>query len=103
MQRQAPDGAWYTRDEFVQYYGGDTEWNQAAIPALPRLKLLYFDARGLAETTRYMLAWAHVPYEDVRYPLRFGTPGDVANAFVPTLENLVAKLKRNHDPHIEPK
>ena len=41
-----------------------------------RLKLSYFDARGVVETTRYMLAVTKTPYEDFRYGLTFGTPGD---------------------------
>ena len=41
-----------------------------------RMKLSYFDARGVAETTRYMLAVTKTPYEDFRYGLTFGTPGD---------------------------
>ena len=32
-----------------------------------RMKLSYFDARGVAETTRYMLAVTKTPYEDFRY------------------------------------
>ncbi len=76
MQRKAPDGQLYTRDEFVQHFGGDSEWNTAGAAALPQLKLVYFDVRGYAETTRYMLAWAKVQYEDMRYPFSFGTPGD---------------------------
>jgi glutathione S-transferase len=41
-----------------------------------RIKLSYFDIRGVAETTRYVLAVSKTPYEDFRYPLTFGTPGD---------------------------
>eukprot|EP00929_Paragymnodinium_shiwhaense_P093715 TRINITY_DN5394_c0_g1_i2.p1 TRINITY_DN5394_c0_g1~~TRINITY_DN5394_c0_g1_i2.p1 ORF type:complete len:229 (+),score=86.15 TRINITY_DN5394_c0_g1_i2:79-765(+) len=40
------------------------------------MKLVYFDIRGLAEVTRLLFAHAKVDYEDVRYPLSFGTPGD---------------------------
>ena len=36
-----------------------------------RLKLSYFDARGVAETTRYMLAVTKTPYEDFRYGFYF--------------------------------
>ena len=39
-------------------------------------KLSYFDARGVAETTRYLLAVSKTEYEDKRYPKTFGTPGD---------------------------
>ena len=38
--------------------------------------LHYFDCRGLAETTRYMLAIHNVGYVDDRFPFTFGTPGD---------------------------
>ena len=86
MQRRAPDGQFYTREEFVAYYGGDTEWNAASTLALPHLKLIYFDARGLAETTRYMLAWAQVDYEDYRFPFSFGTPGDFSTVQRPEFE-----------------
>eukprot|EP00440_Ansanella_granifera_P003964 gb/GFBE01004303.1/.p1 GENE.gb/GFBE01004303.1/~~gb/GFBE01004303.1/.p1 ORF type:complete len:227 (+),score=83.91 gb/GFBE01004303.1/:1-681(+) len=40
------------------------------------MKLSYFDIRGLAEVTRLIFAAAGVEYEDKRYPLSFGTPGD---------------------------
>ena len=83
MQRKGQDGTLYTRDEFVAYFGGDTEWNAAAAPRLPNLKLLYFNVRGLAETTRYMLAWGKVDYEDFRYPFTFGTPGDFSTVSRP--------------------
>jgi len=34
------------------------------------MKLVYFNARGLAETSRLLLAANKVDYEDVRYPLK---------------------------------
>jgi len=40
------------------------------------MKLMYFDIRGLAETTRLLFAASKKEYEDKRYPLIFGTPGD---------------------------
>ena len=40
--------------------------------------LHYFDCRGLAETSRYLLALAETPYTDRRLPLAFGTPGDLS-------------------------
>jgi glutathione S-transferase len=86
MQRKAPDGQLYTYDEFVTHYGGDSEWNAAGAAAMPQLKLLYFDVRGLAETTRYMLAWAKVEYEDFRYPVTFGTPGDCSTVARPEFD-----------------
>ena len=33
------------------------------------MKLVYFNGRGLAETSRLILAWNSVEYEDFRYPL----------------------------------
>ena len=33
------------------------------------MKLVYFNGRGLAETSRLILAWNSVDYEDFRYPL----------------------------------
>ncbi|MFM2392429.1 MAG: hypothetical protein RLZZ546_406 [Bacteroidota bacterium] len=35
------------------------------------MKLVYFDAKGLAETSRIILAIAGQEYEDVRYPIEF--------------------------------
>ena len=86
QQREAPDGIFYTRAEFVGHYGGDSEWNAAGAAMLPQLKLLYFDVRGLAETTRYMLAWAKVEYEDSRYPMSMGTPGDYSTISHPEFD-----------------
>lgn len=43
---------------------------------MPTYKLTYFDVRGLVETSRFMLAVAKQPYEEVRFPLDFGVPGD---------------------------
>ena len=40
------------------------------------LRLRYFDCRGLAETTRDLLAIHNVGYADDRFPFTFGTPGD---------------------------
>ena len=33
------------------------------------MKLTYFNGRGLAETSRVLLAISGQPYEDFRYPL----------------------------------
>lgn len=38
--------------------------------------LRYFDGRGVAETARLLFAVAGEKYEDMRYPISFGTPGD---------------------------
>ena len=51
-----------------------------------RMKLSYFDARGVAETTRYMLAVTKTPYEDFRYGFTFGTPGDFSTVQRPEFD-----------------
>jgi len=38
--------------------------------------LRYFDGRGVAETARLLFVIAGEKYEDMRYPISFGTPGD---------------------------
>jgi glutathione S-transferase len=38
-------------------------------------RLFYFDTRGAAELTRYLLAVAQAPYQDVRYPLKVRAVG----------------------------
>jgi len=40
------------------------------------MKLSYFDIRGLAEVTRLMFVASKTAYEDKRYSITFGTPGD---------------------------
>ena len=42
----------------------------------PAYTLTYFDARGLAEVTRYLFAISETPYTDKRLPLQFKVPGD---------------------------
>mmetsp|Transcript_24940 Transcript_24940/g.77010 ORF Transcript_24940/g.77010 Transcript_24940/m.77010 type:complete len:223 (-) Transcript_24940:241-909(-) len=49
-------------------------------------KLIYFDARALAERTRYMLAMAGVEYEDKRYPFTLTTPGDFSTVVRPEFD-----------------
>merc|ERR1719486_1043995 len=51
-----------------------------------RMKLSYFDARGVAETTRYMLAVTKTPCEDFRYGFTFGTPGDFSTVQRPEFD-----------------
>lgn len=41
-----------------------------------KIKLLYFGVRGAGEVARYLLAISGTPFEDFRYPITFGTPGD---------------------------
>lgn len=41
-----------------------------------KFKIVYFDAYGRVETSRWLLVLADKDYEDFRYPISFGTPGD---------------------------
>jgi len=50
------------------------------------IKLQYFDARGVSETIRLMLAVAKVEYEDARFPFSFGTPGDFSTIVRPEFD-----------------
>merc|ERR1711865_758280 len=43
---------------------------------MPVFKLQYFDARGIIEPARILLALAGQEFEDGRFPIVFGTPGD---------------------------
>jgi len=54
-------------------------------------KLHYFDARGVAETTRYMFAATKTSYEDKRYSLTFGVPGDFSTISRPEFDAAKAK------------
>jgi len=53
---------------------------------MPSYKLQYFDIRGLAETARFIFAVAKVPYEDARFSLKFGTPGDFSTIIRPEFD-----------------
>lgn len=52
----------------------------------PRYRLIYFDARGVAERARLMFAIAGVEYEDFRYGFRFDRPGDYSTMCRPEFE-----------------
>lgn len=39
------------------------------------LKLVYFDARGVVEVARCMLAMNNITYEDHRFPINFSPDG----------------------------
>ncbi|CAE7263304.1 GST [Symbiodinium necroappetens] len=54
-------------------------------------KLVYFDARGVAETCRLLFAAAKQPYEDVRLSLTFGKPGDFSTISRPEFDDMKAK------------
>lgn len=53
---------------------------------MPDFKLTYFDIRGLAEVARFIFAVAKVPYEDERFSLTFGTPGDFSTIIRPEFD-----------------
>merc|ERR1712194_470074 len=53
---------------------------------LPAYKLQYFDGRGVSEVIRFLFAVAKVPYEDARFPLNFGTPGDFSTMTRPEFD-----------------
>lgn len=53
-------------------------------------KLIYFDARGVAEVIRFMFAVAQVEYEDKRFPFSFGTPGDFSTIQRPEFDEAKA-------------
>ena len=59
-----------------------TIFTDAASP----LRLRYFNCRGLAETTRYMLAIGGIEYTDDRFPFSFGTPGDFSTVSRPEFD-----------------
>jgi glutathione S-transferase len=42
----------------------------------PKYTLCYFDIRGVAETSRMLFALSKTPFEDKRFTITFGTPGD---------------------------
>ena len=64
----------------------------AAPPAVMKsYKLVYFDARGVAETARLVFAAAKQPFEDVRLSLTFGTPGDFSTISRPEFDDMKAK------------
>lgn len=46
-----------------------------AAPVAPLYRLVYFDLRGAAEPSRYLLALADAPYDDFRYPMRASGKG----------------------------
>mmetsp|Transcript_19399 Transcript_19399/g.23547 ORF Transcript_19399/g.23547 Transcript_19399/m.23547 type:complete len:147 (-) Transcript_19399:8-448(-) len=54
------------------------------------MKLTYFDLRGVAERSRYLLAIAGVDYEDERFSFKFGTPGDFSTIIRPEFDQAKA-------------
>jgi glutathione S-transferase len=53
---------------------------------MPTMKLSYFDARGVAEVMRVCFAMGGVEYEDFRYPINFGVPGDFSTMTRPEFD-----------------
>lgn len=53
---------------------------------MPAYKLVYFDIRGLAETARMLFAIAKQSYEDFRFSLSFGVPGDFSTISRPEFD-----------------
>lgn len=52
--------------------------------------LMYFDARGAAETIRFLFAIAKVPYTDQRFKVTFGKPGDFSTISRPEFDSAKA-------------
>lgn len=57
---------------------------------MPSYKLVYFDARGVCEVARFMFAVSATEYEDFRYPVKFGTPGDFSTIIRPEFDKAKA-------------
>jgi glutathione S-transferase len=51
-----------------------------------KFKVVYFAAYGRVETARIMLAMAGQDFEDFRYPISFGTPGDMSTVHRPEFD-----------------
>lgn len=58
---------------------------------MPSYKLVYFDIRGLAETSRFLFTVAKQPFEDSRMSFAFGTPGDFSTIIRPEFDEAKAK------------
>jgi glutathione S-transferase len=57
---------------------------------MPEYELVYFDIRGLAETTRWLFKVSKVAFKDTRLSLTFGTPGDFSTMKRPEFDELKA-------------
>jgi len=57
---------------------------------MPSYTLAYFDARGVAEVIRFIFAAAKQEYEDRRFSLTFGTPGDFSTIIRPEFDEAKA-------------
>jgi len=61
--------------------------SSSANPDAPLYRLIYFDSRGAAELTRYILAVVQAPYQDLRYPLRATAKGFGVGSSSPSSNN----------------
>jgi glutathione S-transferase len=57
---------------------------------MPTYTLAYFDARGVGEVIRFIFAVAKQEYEDRRFSLTFGTPGDFSTIIRPEFDEAKA-------------
>lgn len=53
---------------------------------MPTYKLEYFAGKGVAERTRFVFAVGKQDYEDFRFPLTFGVPGDFSTMSRPEFD-----------------
>lgn len=63
----------------------------SASTASKKYKLQYFAGRGVAEVIRMLFAVAKVDYEDARFSLTFGTPGDFSTIQRPEFDKAKAE------------
>lgn len=60
---------------------------------MPSYKLVYFAGKGVAEKARFLFALSETEYEDFRFPLNFGTPGDFSTIQRPEFDAYKAEGK----------
>ena len=53
---------------------------------MPSYRFLYFDGRGAGEVSRLLFSVGGLEFEDKRYPLNFGTPGDFSTMTRPEFD-----------------
>jgi len=71
---------WTSQDAFFGFSASSRAARTARAatsgPAEGQYRLRYFDGKGVVETARMLFAIAGIDYEDKRYSVTFGTPGD---------------------------